>query len=218
MTRTGRSIEDRLLAAQIAIHNALDDESLQSYLTPYSYDREKLEAGRALYEATLEAQKIQQAEYGDQYDATDRLNRLWEEANAAYMHYVKVARVAFRDQRGVMSRLDLHGRRKRATAGWIVQTRQFYEGLLADDDLLARMAEFSITQAKLEAGRAQVDAVEEANRVQAKERGEAQDATLARDVALDALDAWMSDFIAIARLALEERPQYLEKLGGVERS
>jgi hypothetical protein len=46
----------------------------------------------------------------------------------------------------------------------------------------------------------------------------AQDATQARDAALDALDAWMSDFIAIARLALEERPQYMEKLGVVEPS
>ncbi len=218
MARTGRSIEERLLAAQIAIHNALDDVELQGYLAAYSYGPAKLEAGRALYQATLAAQQVQQAEYGDQYDATDELNRLWEEANAAYMHYVKVARVAFRDQRGVMSRLDLYGRRKRATAGWIVQARQFYDGLLADADLVARMTEFSVTQAKLEAGRAQVDAVEQANRIQGKERGEAQDATLARDVALDALDAWMSDFIAIARLALEGRPQFLEKLGIVEPS
>ncbi len=218
MTKPRRSIEERLLAAQVAIHNALDDVELQGYLAEYSYGQAKLEAGQALYQATLDAQQVQQAEYGDQYDATDELNRLWEEANTAYMHYVKVARIALRDQRGVMSRLDLNGRRKRATAGWIIQARKFYEGMLADDDLLAQMAEFSITQAKLEAGKAQVDAVEQANRVQGKERGEAQDATLARDVALDALDAWMSDFIAISRLALEERPQFLEKLGIVEPS
>lgn len=62
-----------------------------------------------------------------------------------------------------------------------------------------------------------MQAVAEANAVQEKEKGEAQEAKL-RDAALDALDQWMSDFIAIARLALEERPQYLKKLGVVEPS
>jgi len=33
------------------------------------------------------------------------------------------------------------------------------------------------------------------------------------DQSVDALDAWMSDFRAIARVALEDRPPQLEKLG-----
>lgn len=213
MARPKQSIEDHLLAAQVAIHNALDDVELQDYLAEYGYDREKLEAGRVLYQATVVAQQTQQVKYGDQYNATDTVNRLREEADETYMRYVEVARIALRDRRGVAAKLNLRGRRKKAIAGWIVQVRQFYDNLLSDADLMESMAEFGVTQAKLEAGRAQVDAVEEANRIQDKLRGEAQDATQARDAALEALDRWMSDFIAIARLALKERPQLLEKLG-----
>jgi hypothetical protein len=47
--------------------------------------------------------------------------------------------------------------------------------------------------------------------------GEAQDATLRRDRAADALQEWYSDFIAIARIALEDNPQYLEMLGIVKK-
>ena len=82
-------------------------------------------------------------------------------------------------------------------------------------DILAKLGIYGVTEEKLETGQAEVKAVEAANLVQEKERGEAQTATKARDVALDELNEWMGDFIALARVALDEQPQRLEKLGVV---
>lgn len=45
---------------------------------------------------------------------------------------------------------------------------------------------------------------------QRTEKGEAQAATKARDEALEALMDWLSDFIAISRIALEDDSQLLE--------
>ena len=80
------------------------------------------------------------------------------------------------------------------------------------------MAAFGMTQAKLEAGKKLLAETETANAAQEKEKGKAQQATLERDNAVEQLEEWLSDFISIARIALEEKPQLLEKLGVVEPS
>ena len=54
--------------------------------------------------------------------------------------------------------------------------------------------------------------------MQEKEKGEAQAATQKRDAALDAMQDWLSDYLAIAKVALEEEPQLLEGLGMLQRS
>ena len=83
---------------------------------------------------------------------------------------------------------------------------------------MAAMSTFNITEEKLLAGQELVLDCEVKYNVQLKEKGEAQTATKVRDEAVDLLDKWMSDFTGIARIALEENPQYLEMLGIVEPS
>ena len=61
-----------------------------------------------------------------------------------------------------------------------------------------------------------MESIKAANLVQ--EKGEAQAATKRRDAALDAMQDWLSDYLAIAKVALEEEPQLLEGLGVLQRS
>ena len=107
----------------------------------------------------------------------------------------------------------LSGERKRTLSGWLEQAVAFYTNLVGDADLMAAMGNFGYDQARLQAEGALVQAVVEANLAQEKEKGEAQDATKQRDAKLDEMDVWMSDFKAIAQVALEKNPQWLEKLG-----
>lgn len=208
-----QSIDSRLLAAQVAIDNALNDAEVQGYLAQYGYDSVRIGQGKSLYDTVQALHQKQKAEYGDQFAATEAVQAALEEANAEYMRSVKVARVVLKADRAAFQKLDLNGKRKASISGWLNQARQFYTNALADSDILAKLGQFGITQARLESGKLLVDAVETANAVQEKEKGEAQQATIERDADLDKLDDWMSDFTAIARVALEEKPQFLEKLG-----
>jgi len=212
------SIDARLLAAQVAIDNALSDAEIKGYLANFGYDESRLNEGKALYETALQLHQKQKAEYGDQVSATQELNDKWQAAGKEYMKLVKLARIALKSHPGSLLKLNLNGERKKTLSGWLSQAKQFYINALGDSEVLTALAEYGITPEKLQAGQQLVLDTETANAAQEKEKGDAQQATLERDAAMDLLDDWKSDFTAVARIALEDKPQLLEKLGILERS
>jgi len=205
-------IPDRLSRAHTALTNVQTDPMLREALGAYGYNEAVLQEGQALLDRAQTAQQAMLAEYGRQYDATDAVRSAYEEANAVYMRHVKIARVALKNRRGAAAALQLLGDRKASIRGWLEQATTFYDNALANDDVQAALARFNITPEVLADAQADVQAVADANSAQEQEKGDAQDATQARDAAVDAFDDWMADFRVIARVALEERPQQLEKL------
>src|SRR5262249_4685941 len=193
------SIEQRLTLANIAISNALGDPSLATALAGFGYTAERLRQGGALRENALALYQRQKGAYGDLRTANDAYAAALAQAQETYMRYVKVARVALENERGALHKLSLVGERKPASAAWMAQAQQFYASALSDPAILSQLAAFGITQAILEAGQRQVAAAADSDAARRQRQGEARDATAARDAALAALDAWMRDFMQVAR-------------------
>lgn len=203
---------ERLLAAQMAIENALSDADIKAELALFGYDEARLLAGKALSEEAKSLSRTQLVEYGEQYAASNDFYAKWEAAKTAYSRSLKVARIAFKDNSKAQSSLKLNGARKGSFYGWLNQAEDFYANLLANPDLTAVLAGYGYDEAKLQTEAALVATADAANNLQQTEIGEAQDATKARDAKLDELDDWVSDFRGIAEVALADRPQLLEKL------
>ncbi len=204
--------------ARLVIDGSLNHSEIQSYLSQYGYTLERLQEGKTLYEAAFAANEKQKKEFGEQIEATAEFKKTWEQSQKNYMRYVKIARIAFKDKPGVFTELALNGKRKRSFSGWLMQASQFYSNLLGNQQRLDAMAKYGITSEMLTAGQTELDTVQAANISQQKEKGDAQAAREVRDKAIDELDDWLSDLIAISRIALEESPQLIESLGIVEPS
>jgi hypothetical protein len=213
MTRPTRSIDQRLLDAQLAIDNSLNNPVILDAVTLFGYDQARLQAARALYDEVQALVAAQKREYGEQYEATAVVQSAWDTADLAYKNALKIARIVFRDSVKAQAALQLGGSRKKSLSGWIGQATTFYTNLLNNPDLLAAMTPYTYDQAKVTAEFALVQAVVNANAAQEKERGEAQEATKVRDAKLDELDQWLSDYKAIASVALTDSPQRLEQIG-----
>jgi hypothetical protein len=160
---------------------------------------------------------VQVNEYGDQYAATDEQDQLLASTYAHYMITVKVGWVAFKKQPDMLARLEITGERPRSLSGWLRSGRILYTNLLASPEALAVMGAYGYTPQRLQEELQAVDEVENRHSKQLSEKGAAQQATLERDKAFDALSNWYSDFRAIARVALYDKPQWLEALGIVKK-
>ncbi len=210
--------ESKLLFAQNAIANALSIKEISIPLAQFGYNSARIKEGEVLYETAKELQAKQIKEYGEQYDATNTLFLARAMANKTYIVHVKIARIALRNNPETNASLQLMGSRKNSLSGWLKQANAFYTNALNTPKVLASLAKFNINEKQLKEGKALVNKLESSFNAQLKEKGEAQMATKERDAAMDKLQDWISDFIAIARIALASEPQLLEMLGIVEPS
>lgn len=212
-----KEIEEQLSKADVAIHNALTNPDLTTRLARYGYDQTRLAEGQSLYEQVDVLYRQQAHGYGQQFNATDELHRLWHQADTRFYQDRRVARVAFRKERGARQSLGLMAARKKSLISWLQRAQQFYNNAL-QDPYLPRLERFGLDWQHLNEGLTLVQAVVDAKRHRASEKGSAQQYTKDRDAALKALREWMVDFMDIAAVALEDTPQYLEKLTEVEES
>jgi hypothetical protein len=207
------SIDSKLLFAKNAITNGRDAAAISSVVTDYGYDTTKMDEGMALYDKTDTLHVKQKLEYGEQYAATDEFQIARAALNKTYMRQLKLARIALKGNKATEEALQLSGERKQAFPGWLQQAKAFYTNVLLSPAALTALAKFNTPQADLTAASLELVEVEKKYNKQLIEKGEAQAATVARDEALDELQDWVSEFVAIARVALEEDPQLLEMLG-----
>jgi tRNA-dihydrouridine synthase len=206
-------LEYQLSFAGNATHNALSNEPIKKALSVYGYDEEKLKEGMSLYQKANALHLKQIKEYGEQFAATDAVMAAREALNNVYLKHLKIARIAFRNMRGINQELLLDGRRHHSHAGYLSQAETFYSNALDNKAIRKGLAKYFITEEVLREGLKLVEEMRMKYRKQLKEMGEAQEATDERNKAIDEMIDWFTDFTAISRIALEDNRQMLEVLG-----
>jgi hypothetical protein len=216
MSKFKSNISEYLLDAAVAIDNYSAAPEIQALLAEVGYNADCLAIGKTLLTRATALNSQRGSEAGDQVNATSAKDAAWQQADEVYMKQVKLARIAVKKP-GDRGKLMLEGDRKHKFAGWVEQASEFYAHA-CEPEILAQLATVNLGKAKLQGGKALTDAVIAAHMAQASAIGDKENVTDERDQAFDDLAAWMSDYLAAARVALEEHPQWLEKLGVLART
>ena len=113
---------------------------------------------------------------------------------------------------------SLNGGIPQAYTRRIELVRRFYSIALADTEIQTLLARLNVTAEHLAAANALLSEVEDVRRVYVREQGESQDATHHKNSVFDQLEDWMKELYAVAKIALEDRPQLAESLGRLVRN
>jgi hypothetical protein len=206
------TLDEIIPISKLAIGNALKNTVIMEYLADFNYTPDRLADGQTLIAAADKLITTQVGEFGDQKNATEVKGEAWAAADKMYMRLLKSARLVIHKS-GDRTALELDGDRDDSYLGWLGQSKKFYTQALGRPDLLDQLADLNVTAAKLQAGLALVTVLEAARDTQQGQIGLKQNATEDRDKVLNDLRAWLSKYLAVAELALEDEPQLLESLG-----
>jgi hypothetical protein len=213
-TRPSSSIAERLNAAKLAIANSLAEAEIQSLVAEYGYPAGKLIEGNALYERALAAANTQKSAEGAQQQATQELNQAEKSARDAYQSLAKVARAIFKEDKPRLTALGLSGAAPRDTAGFLASAAALFENAAGAPSL----ADYGYDAERLAVEREKIAAYSSADQRQEAAKGAAQQASREQASAFAALDAWNAQYIKIARVALRDKSQLLEKIGVAART
>lgn len=204
---TNQEIIGKLAKRRLGLQNALANREIMTALAVYEYDQAAVQAGLDLIDAADAACQAQGQEYGEQYQATQDLDAGFKAANAVYGDTLLIARRAFRNDAAASTALQLGGRRKSTISGWLHQATTFYNALLGNAAWQAKLRGYDAR--RLQSELALVEQVQQLDRAQEKEKGEARSATDARDKSVDQCDDWWEDFVPYATVALKDLPEKL---------
>jgi hypothetical protein len=213
MPQSKRSIEQQLAEAQIMLTTLRSNPDLMSALAHYGYGEERIAEGEMLNTAAKASYQRQVTAYGGLRTVVDTLSMAEQQARAMYVHHVKIARLVFEHQRGILQTLHLLGKRKTYITGWLAQAQQFYAATLANTAIVSGFQSIGVTKNALEQGSQQVEAVARELAERSHRQGLARQTTRDRNAAMQELILWMRDFKLVARVALKDSPTILAQFG-----
>ena len=140
------------------------------------------------------------------------------QGKALYATDRKKAKIIYKEEPKILIALHIKGVAPLRTNKLLEDIEAFYKELKAKPDLLTPLNKLKITAEHIETQLTAIADVKQAEATYVLERGESQQATKDKDTAFAAFEKWVREFYAIAKIALEDKPQLLESIGKFVRS
>jgi len=98
------------------------------------------------------------------------------------------------------------------------KVEKFYTEISADPELLSKLARLKISEEEINDCLAMIVDLETSRAIYLTEKGDSQNSTKIKDIAIAKMNNWMYEFFTVARIALKDNPQLLEVLGKTVKS
>ncbi|GET23036.1 MULTISPECIES: hypothetical protein [Prolixibacter] len=218
MSRPKLSEAELLERNRVALENAEQQPEIASAMSELGYDATKIAEGKTLLAENQQAYNFNKTEDDETSEAYNSFTANYDAIDEIYRKHRKKAKVIYRKDPLMLAKLNIDGSIPRSYAKWLETVQKFYTEAIADTAIQEKLASLKISLEELNSTQAQIGELKTARANYRREVGESQEATKKKDAAFAKIDDWMSEFYAVARIALEDQPQLLEALGKVVKS
>ena len=207
-------LDDFFQNSRDALTNAQINVPFRTLLDNQNVDDARFQEGISLLDRAATLEKDQKVKHLEKKKVYRDLLALQDETQKVYAKHVKFARLCYRADPGKVLLLGVSCKmeRKSNLNAWVTQAKFFYSHSIADTDLHPLLLRNGITLTELEDVERKVSEVEQANRTYREKVGEAQTAVVDRNRAIKDFEFWLTEFIAVCRVATADQPQMLEIL------
>ena len=203
---------------RVALENVQEQPEIATVMAELGYDSALMTEGKQLLEQTRNIFDFNKTEDDETSVAYADFSNRKKDLETIYSLHRKKAKVVFRKDPVTLKQLALDGSLQKSYVKWIETVKKFYSVATTNTEIQGKLARLKVTPEDITATNTKVTELEKARAEYLREKGESQDATKAKDAAFAKIDDWMSEFYAVAKIGLEEKPQLLEALGKIVRS
>ena len=207
-----------LAFSRVALQAPKDKPEIATPLAAVGYTTEKIAEGDTLLEAAETSYENNFREDNETRDSYKAFSTLKDEVEELFRQDRRITRVVFRKDPTTLQNLGVDKQVSRVYVQWVKGLEKFYDVTLNSAEVQAELAKLNLTVERLTANKLKLDELKAARTLYLQEEGESQQATKEKDAAMDALSDWMIDYKAVAKIALEDKPQLLESMGMFVRS
>ncbi len=191
---------------------------LKTELEEYGYDAELMKEGKKLYLKAQELYDKNKQETAEAKEAYALFEQAYEKFTKVYGKHRKIAKVALMHKPEVWESLAIKGETSRAYLSFMKDAEIFYKQATTHQEARPLLQKFKITEAIAEEQLTAIENIVVLRTKYEKESGESQQATQDKNKAFVDMDKWVREFYAVAKIALEDKPQLLESIGKDMRS
>ena len=203
---------------RVTLENAISRPQVAKYLDEFGYSSSVIAEGKALWNRVNDAFNHNKKEDDETTEAYANFVSKNNELHEIYSMHRKKAKVVFRNNEVMLSNLNLIKASPRPYVRWIDNVSKFYRQVSSDDIIINKLKKLKVIKEELDKTNKLVAELKKARNEYLAERGEDQEATKLKDIALAILSDWMDELYAVARIVLHDHPQLLEVLGKFVRS
>lgn len=194
--------DDRRTRAFNIIDGCQNIDEIQKAVEAYGYNDKKFKEANMLKENVRESICEKTLKHGEYHQAVANMNNCLKKAQDTFKAHVRVARIILKNSKELEVPRQCNMRQQAKFEAWLDLAYQFYGVVLNKPEWLDHFSRFNITAKDLESGKQLISAVVSARKRKDDLFQEAKNSTARSDDALNKIERWCADLVAIARMAL----------------